>query len=218
MKKTLWLYLETTGFDAKRHGIIQIAMLMEIDGKIEGELAIDVQPFKEDKFAMFENNGLGDYFFDSVEFDYYVENDVVCIPSGIAFKDIKEKHIDPKEAHAKISAFLDSHISKFDKTGKAYLGGYNINFDRGFISQFFKKCGDNYLGSYLNWRCLDPLYVLWQMDFDGDISLENYKLETACKHFGIEISAHNALSDIKGTYELHKILGELNEPSTTNSL
>ena len=207
MKKTLWLDLETTGLDAAKHGIIQIAMLMEIDDKIEGELLIDIQPFSEDilniKDIEFEYGDIA--FIDKIKVDDIIES------SGIKMIDIIQKHIKSKEAYQKIIKFLDGYISRFDKLDKAFLGGYNVQFDRGFISAFFKKNGDYYLGSYLNWKLLDPLYLLWQMDADGFISLENYKLETTCNHFGIEISAHNALSDVKATYELYRKLRRENE-------
>jgi len=48
--------------------------------------------------------------------------------------------------------------------------------------------------------------MLWQMDCDGEIELENYKLETVCAHFGITLYAHNAISDIKATRELYYLL------------
>lgn len=209
MNKVLFLDLETTGLDASKHGIIQIAMLMEIDGKIEGELFLDVQPFPDDWITL---NDVADFIqWKNIGFCDEATEDRVIEPSGIKLIDIANKHLPPKQVHKIILAFLNDYISKFDKTDKAYLAGYNVQFDRNFISQFFKKCGDNYLGSYLNWKCLDPLYLLWQMDADGEISLENYKLETACKHFGVELIAHNALSDVKGTYELYRKLRAKNE-------
>ena len=205
MKKVLFLDTETTGLDATKHGIIQLAMLIEIDGKIEGELLVDVQPFEEDLIVIIEDCPNMIYKRAELIKNMAAIGDISIFPSDIKIENLVNFDF-PAEAHQKIIAFLDKHISKFDKADKAYLGGYNVQFDRNFISQFFKKCGDNYLGSYLNWKCLDPLYLLWQMDADGYISLENYKLENVCKHFGIEIEAHNALSYIKATYELYRKL------------
>jgi len=36
----------------------------------------------------------------------------------------------------------------------------------------------------------------------GKLKLENYRLETSAKHYGIKINAHDALSDIEATREL----------------
>jgi exonuclease I len=40
------------------------------------------------------------------------------------------------------------------------------------------------------------------MDYKGEITLQNYKLETVAGHFGIELKAHDALSDVKATREI----------------
>ena len=39
-------------------------------------------------------------------------------------------------------------------------------------------------------------------------SAENDKLETMCNYFGIEIEAHNALSDIEATKKLYELICE----------
>lgn len=46
MKKVLWLDLETTGIDPDRHGIIQFAALVEINGELVDALEIKMQPHK----------------------------------------------------------------------------------------------------------------------------------------------------------------------------
>lgn len=200
MKKILWLDVETTGLDAQKHGLIQLAMLMDIDGKIVDEISLDIQPFAKDMMSI----GIDDIANIPTDISWAESQDTYedCrTPTGITFADIIG-FIHPYEAMGKIISFLDKHIAKFEKSDKAYLGGYNIRFDLEFLSSFCKKAKFAYLGSYLNWKCLDPLYKLWQMDYEGEIALENYKLETACNDFNISISAHNAMSDIKATREL----------------
>ena len=44
--------------------------------------------------------------------------------------------------------------------------------------------------------------LVFAMRYANKLTLENYRLETASKHFGIEINAHDALSDIEATREL----------------
>ena len=200
MKKILWCDTETTGLDAKRHGIIQLALLMDIDGKIVDEISFDIQPFETDMMSI----GIDDLVNIPTDISWaesmFTYEDCKT-PTGITFADIIG-FTHPYEAMDKIISFLDKHIGKFDKSDKAWIGGYNIRFDLDFLSSFCKKAKFAYLGSYLNWRCLDPLYKLWEMDYKGDISYENYKLETVCGMYGIPIESHNALSDIKATREL----------------
>lgn len=50
MKKTPWVDCETTGLDPVKHGIVQIAMLMDINGYVEDRLVVKCQPFDDDKF------------------------------------------------------------------------------------------------------------------------------------------------------------------------
>jgi DNA polymerase III epsilon subunit-like protein len=48
------------------------------------------------------------------------------------------------------------------------------------------------------------------MDYAGKIDLPDYKLSTVCAHYGIDIKAHEALSDIQATRELTlKLIGEV---------
>ena len=115
--KTLWFDTETTGLDANKHGIIQIAMLMEIDGKVEGELSFDVQPFPEDLITI----GTAELYYKKKQLIEELEfGDTALIPSGILVKDLFTfQYAD--EALDGIIKFLDKHISKFDKTDKAYF-------------------------------------------------------------------------------------------------
>ena len=51
MRKIIGIDIETAGLDCKRHGIIQIGMFVDIDGKLEDTLLVNVQPFATDIVA-----------------------------------------------------------------------------------------------------------------------------------------------------------------------
>ena len=54
---------------------------------------------------------------------------------------------------------------------------------------------------------LDPLYSIRLLQIAEVLPvLENNKLETWCKHFGIELKAHDSLEDIEAT---KKLIGKL---------
>jgi len=182
MKKVFWFDVETTGTDPKIHGIIEFAGLIEIDGKIVDQLSIKMQPHAG---AVIEQSAL----------------DV----TGITEKDIQDfmPHV---PACRMIQRFLDKNCSKFNKEDKYYPAGYNVRFDLDFLQTMFKKMDKYGLGSYLNWRSLDPLPILYTQDYLGTLSLPNYKLATVCEHFGIKLKAHEALSDITATRELFMLL------------
>lgn len=184
MKKTLFFDTETTGLDSKKNSIIQFAGIMEYDGKEVDRINIKFQPFEEAEISQ-----------------------EALDKTGTTLEDILG-YISHVEGFQKIQLFLDKHCNKFDRNDKIYPAGYNSKFDTEFLSEMFKYNGERFgIGSYFNWRTIDPLPLLYLMDWTGKISLENYKLETVCKHFKITLTdAHDAMSDIEATRDLIKKL------------
>jgi DNA polymerase-3 subunit epsilon len=175
----LYFDCETTGLDPVKNDIIQLAGLVEIDGKVVEEFNLKCEPHS------YEN----------------VSQEALDV-HGIKLEEIKT-YPSPVSTKNQFCDILAKHCDKFDKTDKFYPAGYNCRFDLDFVAQWFKKCKDNYFGSWQNWRAIDPFPILCIMDFQGRISLENYKLETVCKHYGIPLAgAHDALNDVKATREL----------------
>lgn len=180
MKKVCYVDTETTGLDPEKQDIIEIAMILELNGKEAGELKINCQPHS---FENISQEALAVH-------GYTVENLRSFMP--------------PKAAHKRVVDFLSGCCDKFDRNDKYYPAGYNGDFDIRFLSAWFRKCGDNYFGSWFNGKLLDPLPMLRMMDYTGLISLPSYKLEAVCDFFGIAIQAHDALSDVKATREILK--------------
>lgn len=202
MKKILWIDTETSGLDPNRNGMIQLAMLMDIDGEVVDDLQIDIKPFPDDVFQDKDGNQGTTIAKDMLKIISDFET-----PTGIKITDIAN-YQGSESAIQKINAFLQKHISKFDKSDKAYIGGYNVGFDIAFLSKFYEKCGDKYLGSYINWKQIDVRSVLYLLDYKGTIKpFENYKLATICQYYGIELEAHNPMSDIKATREIFYLIG-----------
>jgi DNA polymerase III subunit epsilon len=109
---------------------------------------------------------------------------------------------DPMKAHSEFVAMLGKYVDKYSRADKFYPAGYNVRFDLEFLSVWFLKCGDAYFGSWQNWRALDPLPYLYTLDFSGVLILANYKLGTVAEHYGVEIQAHDALSDVRAAREI----------------
>lgn len=188
MKKALYFDVETTGLDDYRNDIIQLACLVEINGEVVEEFETKVMPFD---FSSVDPKAL--------EVNHLTIEELKTFPH-------------PKEVHHKLTEVLAKYVSRYDKMDKFTPIGYNVEFDVRFLNSFFKKCGDKYYGSFFNWKLVDPLKKLYEWDYLDKINLPNYKLLTVCTHFGIKINAHEALSDIKATRELLKLLVEMQEP------
>ena len=215
MKKILWIDVETTGLNPDNHAMIELSMLMDIGGELVDKISLNIQPFP-DSTVDFEYNGTqGSLCWDDCLSDEFSEafnlgwRWIGKLPiTNIVVGDIRD-YLLPKTALNQITDFLDQHINRFDIIDKAYVGGYNVDFDIRFFSKFFERLGNKFLGSYINWRLLDPRYMLHVKDFKESLLIPNFKLATITKYFNLEHEAHDSLSDITVTRELfYKLLGE----------
>ena len=178
-KKVLYCDVETTGTNPAKHGIIQIGAIIEVDGVVVEECNLKCAP----------HEGAA------------ISPDALAI-SGTERSEL-ENRMTSLEAYTKFRHFLSRHIEQYDREDKCYPAGYNIHFDLNFIQAWFRHHGDKYgIGSFINWRMLDPLPLLFIKDFTRQMTLSDYRLETVCRHFGIELHAHDAMSDIRATREL----------------
>lgn len=180
--KLLYFDVETTGLDSKRHGIIQLSGLIEVDGIEKERFNYNIAPFESDAYS------------DKALLVHKVtRNEMRAFPK-------------PQEIYSKFVKMLSQYVERYDTTDKFTPIGYNVRFDLDFLNQFFLKNNDTYFGSYVSWYAVDPLALLYFLKFQNKIKLENYKLETVCNHFGIELQAHDAFSDILATKRLLEIL------------
>ena len=173
--KILWYDTETTGLDPVKQDIIQFAGIMEIDGKVVDEIEVKMQPIS------YENVEQG-----ALDVHGYSLEDFKSFPSA-------------REGYLRILQFLDQHVSKFDKTDKLLSAGQNIKFDMEFLRQNFIKNNNVFFGSYFDYHFIDLQAITALMIKNKKLGIVNYKLETVCKELGIEIVAHDAISDIRAT-------------------
>jgi DNA polymerase-3 subunit epsilon len=188
MKKVFFFDTETTGLDCKKQDIIQLAYMIEIDGEIKEEGSLYTQPFNYDTIQQ-----------EALNTNKLTVEQLKAFPS-------------PSVTFMQLKRVLNKYIDKFNKLDKFSPAGYNVNFDVGFLREFFFKNKDKYYGSYFDYHLLDPIPVLHLLEYKGLIKLPNYKLVTVCEYFNINIDAHEALSDIKATRQvIQKLLTYINK-------
>lgn len=189
MKKVLWLDVETTGLDCRKHGLREVGFIIEIDG-----VEVDKGVFKINPFTYTTKDVVID--------DYALEISKVSIEdlesydsSSYCFKELMKK--------------LVKYVNVNDKNDCFVIAGYNTAFDIGFIKEWFKEMGllDSYKDLF-HYKSLDVFSIVFALRHLGINSAENDKLETMCNYFGIEIEAHNALSDIEATKKLYELICE----------
>lgn len=185
MNKIIFIDTETGGVNPEKSALIQLSGIIRIDKKDVGKFNFYIKPF--------ENSEV---------------NEKALEVQGRTLDELKtEKYIEEKEVYKQFINLLDKYIDKYDKTDKFIVAGYNVRFDVDILKALFQRHGNNFLFSYLDSSMLDPLYSIRLLQIAGILPvLENNKLETWCKHFGIELKTHDSLEDIVAT---KKLIGKL---------
>lgn len=181
-QKLLWLDVETGGLSPRKHGLLQVAFLVEIDGKIVDKFESYIKPPKE----------------------MFIDDEALKI-NGITKCQIRDF---PEEHHVfrHLLKFLGKHVDKYDKTDKFIPCGYNCRFDTEFLQALWERNSDKFYASFINYYDVDTfaiVKVLWSM---GIIKKEpNLKLGTVYEQvMGKPFdNAHDAIADIKATRKLH---------------
>ncbi|MFW6244353.1 MAG: 3'-5' exonuclease [Fibrobacterota bacterium] len=183
-KRILWFDVETGGTDEKTDALLQLAALIEINGEVVDEINLKMQPIKGKRITekSIEKHGM-----------------TLDVISDFEF---------PHSCYGQFNRFLYKHNPTPVKTNRYIMAGYNADFDCRFLSQWYADISG---GPFEYWKhCqfspLDILPTLRAMRYAGVLKTEDTKLETVCNYFGIEIQAHDALSDIRATRELNKLV------------
>lgn len=187
-KKLFWFDCETTGLNEFKNDIIQLAFIMEINNQVVERGQIKMQPLN------YDDDVIGGA----------ISPGALKI-HGITIQDMKQY---PTQADGFIflQKLLEKHVDKYNKKDKFTPAGWNVNFDMKFLQGLFKKQGCKYFGSYFDYHYLDPMVVLNYLRFYGRLTTTNAKLGTAAEHFGVELKAHDAMSDIETTREISRKL------------
>ena len=172
--KTLFFDEETTGVNDKENAIIQFAGIITYDGVEQERVDIHMQPHDT---AVIEESAL--------------------TKNGITLDEILT-YQSAEKGFLQIQAFFDRHIDRYKRDDKFFVAGYNVKFDVDFLSALFKRFDQSKygLGSYTNWRFIDPLSFINVLAWKGKLDLPNHQLTTVCAHYGIPLpNAHNAMDD-----------------------
>lgn len=185
MNKIIFIDTETGGVNPEKAALIQLSGIIRIDKKDVEKFNFFIKPF--------ENSEV---------------NEKALEVQGRTLEELKtDKYVEEKEVYKQFINLLDKYIDKYDKSDKFIVAGYNVRFDVDILKAFFQRHGNNFLFSYLDSSMLDPLYSIRLLQIAEVLPvLENNKLETWCKHFGIELKAHDSLEDIEAT---KKLIGKL---------
>jgi len=184
VSRILFYDTETTGTDFKRHSIIQIAGILEIDGVEVDRFTFNVRP--HEKAAI---------------------EDAALTANGHKREDLPG-YPEMKTVLKGIKYFLGKYVDPFDKTDKLHLAGYNNRgFDDNFFRMFFTLCGDNFFGAYFWPDTIDVLSLASHHLIEARDTMPSFKLHRVAKTLGVEVDdslLHTALCDVELTIAIYK--------------
>lgn len=175
---------ETTGTDPLKHGLVQLAGVIAVDGKIADRFKLEMCTFPDDKIEdeALNINGL----------------DRMTIASWPT----------PFSVYTQLIQRLGRHCNKMDRSDKYHMIGYNADFDAAFIRKFFEKCGDKYFGSFFWWPIIDVSKIAGIRLMRERHLMNNFQLSTVASHMGVPFDRerlHDAMADVDITIKLFKL-------------
>jgi len=188
--------VETTGLLPYRNGVIEIAGSIEVYNHGSAE---DSQT---------------DFCFETGVFP----DDVIDERALEVNKTTREEIInrkDPILIHKMVTTTFSKFVKKFNKTDKMFFIGYNASFDYDFLRNWFKKCGDKYMGSYFWFPYIDVMTLAAEHLKEDRHKIPNFRLSTVAHWLGINVDEsklHEASYDIELTKRIyHMVTGHLTE-------
>lgn len=177
--KIFWMDTETSGTDPKKHGLIQIGYIIEIDYKVITDGSIFIDPTSYGKEL------------DPAALEY----------NGITPEEIKEKSTPINEMWPNLHKVLGAYVDRYDKNDKFVVGGHNVQFDIDFLQALWDHFGDKYFYSYFQiGTAIDTKKLaswwIWTGGFETNpVSTKIMDIANALG-VGVEGKEHDAVSDI----------------------
>ena len=198
--KKIYIDTETTGTDPERHGIIQLAGIVEINETKMQSFDYKIRPFPND--VLNEK---------ALEVTGHTLEDMELIKTSGLCKTRTAYYESPSLVYLSFKSLLASYVDKFNKRDKFHIIGYNSRFDDGFLRAWFKKNDDSpyAYGSYFWWPAIDVSNIAAEIYMENRKEFENFKLATVAAVSGITIDkgrTHDALYDVEITKELYNNL------------
>lgn len=181
--KFIFIDSETTGLNPKKHSMWQVGCIIDTPKHDLKEFEFKMKPVDPESSDP-----------DSLKFNGITIEDLYRMPNQA-------------EQFIRFVSTLERYVDKFVKWDKFVLVGYNIiQFDQPFLYNWFKLNNNNFYGSYFKYQIIDVYPWVMALHATEKLDTAKCKLEYVAKHLGIEIKAHDALSDIQATRELFYLI------------
>ena len=178
---------ETTALDTKKCGLHQLSGLIieyeDLEFKILDKFDYRIQPFKGKSVVQ------------------------SALDIGNLTLDILRSYPPPSRVFKQFTDLLGKHVDKFDTNDKLIQVGYNINFDKEVLRQWFTDCGDDYFGSWFFPNPIDVMSDATRVLAEVRPYMRNFKLGSVAEMLGCKVpfdKLHDSLEDVYLTFEVMK--------------
>lgn len=182
--KQIFLDVETTGTDPRKHCIHQLSGHVVINGNKMEEFDYKIRPHERSHYDP-----------KALEICGVTKADLIQYPHR-------------KDVWSDFYQHLRG-VDKYDTTDKFFFCAYNAHFDNGFMRKWFEQCGEKWFGSFFWSGNIDVMVLALHYLQAERHKMSNFKLMTVAKHLGIEINeeeAHDSLYDIIITRKVYDIV------------
>lgn len=178
--RLLWIDTETTGTDPARHAVVEIAGMIEHEGRVVEEFELFCRPHPG---AEIDDRAL--------EIIGRTREEILGFPPAY-------------EAYSKLIGMIQRYVPKYTKdvNQRFKIAGQNIGFDYEMMQAFWKNCGDRYWYASVDRRGIDVVLASALMRTAGRLDVQDLKLGTVCTALGIELEAHRAIHDIRAARQV----------------
>ncbi len=180
-RRFILIDIETTGFDCKKHQILEIGVLCIEDGEVIGSLLV---PIKHKEYTIsikaMEANKID-----------LIEHDKTAYGIGSAIELILE------------------FLKEYEMDDRFIVVGQNVDFDIRFLEELFlKEFKIKELRKYVGYRKLDIMQLALIKNIEGKLKIEKQDLDYLLETLEIEIpeNRHRALADCYLEFEVLKKL------------
>lgn len=184
-EKLIYIDLETGGVNSYKNPVIQIAGIVEINGKIKQQFDLRTAPFPHQE----------------------IEDSSLEV-TGLTRSEIKG-YDDPSTVFDTLTTMLDKYVDRYDSSDKFHFVGYNSTFDDRFMRAFWKNNNDKYYGSFFYFPTIDVCVLAADQLKSARPLMNGFKLVDVAEHFFDDVNAddaHDASWDIKMTRRIYKHL------------
>ena len=186
--KLFWYDLETTGLRYWKHGIHQIAGLIEIDGEVVEKFNFDIAPHPQH----------------------------ILEPEAFTMKAIKPEEVRNYPAlevvfKEKLMPLLNRYISPYDSKDKFFTAGYNISaFDNPFFRKLFDLSGtQKSFGNYFWNEPVDVFCLASEKLLHERANMKAFNQAAVAEHLGLPVrkeELHDASYDVELSRQIYQML------------